>query len=55
MKDTHISNIIRHRKHSGLDLQYPPWVAGEMATMAPSTVQLEHFCRESEDYKIWEE
>ncbi len=31
------------------DLQYPPWVAGEMATMAPGTVQLEQFCRESED------
>ncbi len=37
------------------DLQYPPWVAGEMATMAPHTVQLEHFCRESEDHEIWEE
>ncbi len=23
--------------------------------MAPGKVQLEHFCRESEDYKIWEE
>ncbi len=37
------------------ELQYPPWVAGGMAAMAPGKVQLEHFCRESEDYKMWGE
>jgi hypothetical protein len=26
-----------------------------MAAMAPGKVQLEHFCRESEDYKMWKE
>jgi hypothetical protein len=31
-----------------------PWVAAEIAVLAPGTVQLNFFCMESEAYKICE-
>jgi pentatricopeptide repeat protein len=45
MKGTQISNIRRHRKHSGLSINrtWQRWVAVEMAEMAPCTVQLNSF------------
>jgi len=44
MKDTWISNIRRHGKHSGLRTHKDlPWVKAEMAAMAPGTVQLNNF------------
>jgi hypothetical protein len=45
MKGTRISNIRRNRKHSGLSINrtWQPWVAVEMAAMAPRIVQLNSF------------
>jgi pentatricopeptide repeat protein len=43
MKGTQISNTRRQGKHSGLRTDETPWLAAEMAAMAPGRVQLNIF------------